>query len=317
MMVLRGTDADGRRPLVQWIRRATGPTIALIVLVVVAYRLRDLDWAAVAGALSGYSVVNLLVALALVLPAIAAVATYDLIGRHATGHAIPVARTMLLSFTGYFFSLNLGAILGGLALRFRLYQRHRLGAITIGQIIALSVLTNWSGFALLAGVVLALYPPDIEGLARLGPALLRLAGVALILTTAAYLAACWLKGGVSIRIRDKRVQLPSFRLALVQIGLSCANWASMAAVIAWLLPAAGWLAVMPVLMASAVAGIWSHVPGGIGVTEAVFVTLLAQHASEPELLAAVLLFRVVYYFIPLVAALAGYAFLEITARRTG
>lgn len=103
----------------------------------------------------------------------------------------------------------------------------------------------------------------------------------------------------------------------MQIGLSCTNWVSMAAVIAWLLPDVGWLAVMPVLMASAVAGIWSHVPGGLGVTEAVFLTLLAGHASEPELLAAVLLFRVAYYLIPLIAALGAYAFLELTSHRAG
>ena len=306
--------ATGRGRGRHWLRRAIGPVTALIVLVVVGYRLRNLDWPAVADALTGYSATDLVAAVAIALPALAAVAAYDLIGRHATAHEIPVPRTMLISFTGYFFSLNLGAILGGLALRFRLYMPYRLEAIAIGQIIALSVLTNWSGFALIAGGVLALAPPDISALTPVGPALLRLTGIVLLLVTAAFLTACALKGGTVIHIRGTKITLPTLPIAWVQIGLSCANWAAIAGIIAWLLPDVGWLAVVPVLMASAIAGIWSHVPGGLGVTEAVFVTLLAAHASEPELLAAILVFRVIYYFVPLIAALGGFAYLELSAR---
>jgi uncharacterized membrane protein YbhN (UPF0104 family) len=299
------------------IRRAAGPVLAAVVLVFVGFRLHALDWPAVAGAVTDHGTRGVLAAAAIALPGIAAVTLYDLIGRHATAHAIAIRRTMLISFCGYFFSLNLGALLGGLAMRYRLYMPYRLGPTKIGQIIVLSVLTNWSGFALVAGAVLTVAPPAMEGAIGIASSTLRVIGILLVLATVAYLVICACRGGTLVRIRDTRVRLPSLTIAWLQIGLSAVNWASIGAVIAWLLPDVGWVAVMPVLMVSAIAGIWSHVPGGLGVTEAVFLTLLAERASEPELLAAIVLFRVVYYFLPLVAALFGYAYLELEARSSG
>jgi uncharacterized membrane protein YbhN (UPF0104 family) len=67
-------------------------------------------------------------------------------------------------------------------------------------------------------------------------------------------------------------------------------------------------------MISAIAGVWSHIPGGLGIIEVVFVTLLGQRVDRSELLAALLVFRVLYYLAPFLVALAAYAYLEKTAR---
>jgi hypothetical protein len=90
-----------------------------------------------------------------------ACAGFDLIGRHVTGHGLGVPRTSLISFTGYFFSLNLGALVGGLAFRYRLYMPYGLSGFTISQIIGLSVVTNWSGYVVIAGAVMAYQPPEL------------------------------------------------------------------------------------------------------------------------------------------------------------
>src|SRR5690606_287836 len=89
------------------------------------------------------------------------------------------------------------------------------------------------------------------------------------------------------------------------------------AVITWLLQGeVSWFAVMPVLMMSAIAGIWSHVPSGLGVTEVVFLSLLGHLIPESRLLAAVLVFRIVYYIVPFVLAVVTYFCLEATARNS-
>jgi uncharacterized membrane protein YbhN (UPF0104 family) len=67
-------------------------------------------------------------------------------------------------------------------------------------------------------------------------------------------------------------------------------------------------------MLSAIAGVWSHIPGGLGVTEAVFVALLGPRVGSSELLAALLVFRVLYYLAPFLVAVAAFAWLETTAR---
>ena len=50
-------------------------------------------------------------------------------------------------------------------------------------------------------------------------------------------------------------------------------------------------------------GVVSHAPGGIGVFEATMLNALPAHSQE-SLLASLLLFRVIYYFLPFILALA-------------
>ncbi|MES7826506.1 UPF0104 family protein, partial [Cutibacterium acnes] len=72
--------------------------------------------------------------------------------------------------------------------------------------------------------------------------------------------------------------------------------------------------VVAVLMVSAVAGVVTHVPAGLGVLEAVFIGLLGWKFSRPELVATLVAYRAVYYLAPLAVAAALYAVLEWRAR---
>jgi len=294
-------------------RRLLAFVLAAVVLTITARKLARIDWGAVTDALLAYEAGTIAGALILILPALAACAAYDLIGRRLTSHGLPRARTMLISFAGYFLSLNIGALVGGVLLRLRLYTASGVRSVTAGQIIALTVLTNWLGYVAIAGLVLIIAPPSgaFGSIGFVGGAAgLRAVGAGCLLATAGYLAYCACRGNSKLRIRDTTLVIPSLPTAVLQLGLSCTNWAASGAVLAWLMPGIGWLEVMPVLMASALAGIWSHVPGGIGVTEAVFASLLGYRLAEAEVVAAVLAFRVAYYFLPLAPALAVYAWLE-------
>jgi uncharacterized membrane protein YbhN (UPF0104 family) len=303
---------NGRR----WLKRGLTFALAAVVLSLAGMKLAEVDWRATASAVASVSWPRLGAAISFALPALAACAAYDLIGRRVTGHDLSRPRTMLISFTGYFDSLNLGAIVGGLALRYRLYMPYGFRPLTIGQIIGLSVLTNWMGFVVIAGVVLAFDPPEL--LENFAPGLtLRLAGILCLLTAAGYLVFCHFRGNRTYEIRGTVVTVPTVPLGMIQLALASTNWAAMGAIIAWLLPTIGFSDVIPVLMASALAGIWSHVPGGLGVTEAVFVTLLGDRVPTSELVASVLIFRGIYYFVPLLVALGAYAWLESTASRIG
>ena len=293
---------------------------AMIAIVVVAVFLvvrgaRRIDWVDVFGALRNYDAAALAFALAFVIPGQLVCACFDLIGRHATGHHIPVPRVMLISLTGYNVSLNLGALIGGLAFRYRLYAPYGLAPMTIMQIIGLSVLTNWSGYVLLAGLVLAYQPPELPSDWGPGFIVLRCVGFGLLLLFTAYLILCTVKGGTRVHWKGSALRLPTLRVAAVQVALSVASWSIIGALIVWLLPgAAGWLAVMPILLLSAIAGVWSHIPGGLGITEVVFVTLLGPRVDSNEVLAALLVFRLLYYLAPFLIALGSYAYLESTAR---
>lgn len=302
--------------LLAWLKRVVTLVIVAAVAWLVFREARDIDWAAVASSLRQYGWRSLTVALALTVPGVLACSAFDLVGRHATRHELPVSRVMLISFTGYFFSLNLGALIGGLAFRYRLYVPYGLPTMKIGQIIGLSVLTNWSGYVLIAGCILTFRPPDLPAGWGPGAGAVRAIGIALLLIAGAYVALCAAKGGRIVSWGGSDLRLPHLRVAVVQFVLSAVSWGAIGAILTWFMPGEiGWLSVMPVLMMSAVAGIWSHVPGGLGVTEAVFLAMLGDVVDRNSLLAAVLAFRATYYLVPFLAALAVYLYLESTAGR--
>lgn len=298
-----------------WLKRIALIAWIAAVAALIFFQVRDLEWAKVLDALRSFGPARIAAGAAFVAPACAAVALFDLVGRHATGHRMPVPRVMLISFTGYFFSLNLGALVGGLAFRYRLYMPYRLPGLTISQVIGLSVVTNWSGYVLIAGAVLVWQPPELPPDWGVGAGVMRGTGAVLLAAAAGYLVLCAIRGGDSIRWKDSPFELPTIGIAALQIGLSVVSWGSIGAVITALLPGdVSWFTVMPVLMISALAGIWSHVPGGLGVIEAVFLALLETSAPDGEVLAAILVYRVLYYLAPFAVAIAAYAFLETGGR---
>ena len=298
-----------------WLKRIGLAAWLVAVAALIFLQLRDLEWPEVLEALRTFGPAGIAAAATFLVPACLAVACFDLIGRNATGHELPVPRVMLISYTGYFFSLNLGALVGGLAFRYRLYMPYGLPPLTISQVIALSVVTNWSGYVLIAGAVLAWQPPELPPDWGVGITLMRATGIVLLLAAVAYLALCGLRGGDCIRWKGSEFELPTIGIAALQIGLSVLSWGCIGAVIAALLPGeTSWFAVMPVLMISALAGIWSHVPGGLGVIEAVFLALLETDAPDSAVLAAILVYRVLYYLAPFAVAITAYAFLETGGR---
>jgi len=299
-----------------WIKRAALAAWVAAIAWLVVSQAREMDWAQVREALVSFDAMTIGIGFALAVPAILACASFDLIGRHATGHRLPIPRVMLISYIGYYFSLNLGALVGGLAFRYRLYMPYRLSGMTISQIIGLSVVTNWSGYLPIAGSVLAYRPPELPESWGVSAAVLRAAGFLLLAISAGYIAFCAVRGGTTVRWKGSALRLPTVGIAAIQVGLSVVSWSSIGAIIAWLLPGdVSWFTVMPVLMVSAIAGIWSHVPSGLGVVELVFVALLGHEIRQSALLAAVLVYRIIYYLAPFALAIASYAYLEATARR--
>jgi hypothetical protein len=119
-------------------------------------------------------------------------------------------------------------------------------------------------------------------------------------------------------VKDLEFQVPSVGVAAIQFALSIVSWGSIGAIITWLLDGeVSWFTVMPVLMMSAIAGIWSHIPSGLGVTEVVFLSLVGHLVPDSRLLAAIVVFRVTYYIVPFILAALAYFYLEATAERAG
>ena len=301
----------------RWAGNAFGLALLGAVAWVIVDRARTIDWPAVWQALKAYPLTTLAAVLALVAIAHAVFASYELIAKRYLRHDIPKRKVMTVGLVCFAFNLNLGSWIGGYAFRWRLYQRLGLRPGQIGRLLAFNLVTNWSGYFALAGLLIAtgLFkpPPPIE----LGE-WLRLVGVALMAVPAAYVALAARSRRREWSFRGHEFALPSARLAAVQVAVSAVHWVVTGAIINLLLPAEiGFATVLGTLMSAAVVGAMLHVPGGLGVIEAVFIASLGGRLPEGQLVAALLAYRAAFYLLPLLTATVMHLTLEALARRRG
>ena len=250
---------------------------------------------------------------------------YDALAFRYLGLALRYRQIALASFLGYAFSHNVGAsFIGGGAVRFRLYSSWGLSATEIATIVAFNGITFWLGFLLLAGIALVFEPPALLpalGLsARAGPVL----GAVGLGVVAAYVAWSAFRR-TPLRWGTFELRIPPLPLTAVQIALSAFDWTLAAGVLYVLLPASRTLTFADFLGAfllAQMAGLASHLPGGLGVFETVIVLLLASHLPGSAVLGSLVAYRVLYYLLPLVLAgtlLGGHELLRRRAavRRVG
>ncbi|MFC0709099.1 lysylphosphatidylglycerol synthase domain-containing protein [Azorhizophilus paspali] len=278
---------------------------------------RKVEWRNVFTTLADYRPGTLLSALAIAAASHLLYACFDLLGRRYAHHHLPTGQVLAVTFVCYAFNLNLGAWIGGLALRYRLYSRLGLSAVQITQVYSLSLTTNWIAYLLLAGLVFAagaVRPPAHWALDHDN---LRLLGVLLLALVGLYLTLCAFSRRRVLSLRGHSLGLPSLRLALWQLVLGVGNWLLMALVIhVLLLQQVGYGTVLGTLLIASIASVLTHIPAGLGVLETVFVALLHQQAERDSVLAALLGYRAIYYLLPLLVASLVYLGLEARAKRT-
>lgn len=313
----RGAHGARRVPLTQrawWpaVRRTASALFFAGVLWLIVRHARTVQWTEVGASIADYPLATLAGAALLAITSHALYATFDLLSRRYAGHALPTRRVLATTFISYAFNLNFGALVGGLAFRVRLYTRQGLDAGTISRVYGFSMLTNWLGYVVLAGVVSLLQPIPVPQEWSIGVDAMRLAGAALLAAALGYLALCAFSPRRTLTLRGHDVHLPSGRMALLQLVLSTANWALIGATVYLLLqPHVAYPAALAALLAAAVAGVLTHVPAGLGVLEAVFITLLSPPVAQSPLLAALLVYRAVYYLVPLAIAALLYLGFEL------
>ena len=294
-------------------RRGASAIFFVLVAGLLVSQARTIEWNQVLSALQNYPLTAVWGAMLLALASFTLYSCFDLLGRHYTGHALSAPTVMTVTFISYAFNLNLGSLVGGVAFRFRLYSRLGLKIGIITRIMSLSMLANWMGYILLAGLVFSLRPPNLLADWKIDAFHLRLIGIALLAVAAGYLALCASSRLGPLRLRGHVIDFPSFRLAALQLTMGAGNWLIMSGIIFILLQQRiEFSAVVSVLLLAAIAAVIAHIPAGLGVLEAVFVALLSDQMPRHDLLAALVAYRVIYYLAPL--AVAGVVYLVTEAR---
>ncbi len=261
------------------------------------------------------------VALAIVLTGLSYVILtgYDALALRYIGKELHYRRIAACSFVGYALSHNVGmSFLTGGSVRYRLYSRYGVSALDATRIILFCNLTFWVGFIALGGVVLTIREIEIPVFSRLPFETTRPLGVACLVTLAVLSAwTAWGRGRPRVRVKGLELRLPTIRTFAGQALVSSADWIVAAAVLHVLLPdgfGSFGNTVSIFLLAQSLAMI-SNLPGGVGVFESVAL-YLAGDADPAELIGVILVYRVVYYALPLLVATPLIAMLEWRRRHS-
>lgn len=236
---------------------------------------------------------------------------YDVLALRAIGRPLPYRTAALASFTSYTLSHNLGlALLTGGSARYRIYSAAGLGVGDVARVVGIASATFWGGVLALAGAMLTWRPEGLaQAMARegmmLSTGLVRFAGIAVLLVLVGLLV--WAgPHGRTLRMRQWSAPVPAIPMLLVQIGIGALDLAAASAALFVLVPGLGidaWPAFFIGYTLAIIAVLITHVPGGVGVFEAVMLVAL-PHTNRPELVAALLVYRLIYYIAPLLLAVA-------------
>ena len=226
-------------------------------------------------------------------------------------------RVAFASFCAYSLSHNLGfAAVSGAAVRYRLYAHWGLTPFQIAKVVAFCSLTFTLGGLVLGGAILFFEPDAIPFFGERVPAwAMYLIGAGMWAVVAAYVTLSRFVG--VIRLFGTEIGLPGWQMAFVQVTLATVDVAITAAIFYQLLPHAEgltFLRFLGVYVASYTAGLAANLPGGIGVFDTAMLLGLENYLQPPQILGAIVVFRLYYYIIPLFLAGGLFAVNEIVLR---
>jgi phosphatidylglycerol lysyltransferase len=299
-----------------------GPTVfGLLILLgalfVVQREFRTLSWADIRGALHATPASALWAAAGFTLLAYLVLTAYDRLGSVYAGHPVSYGRTSLASFVAYSLANNLGfATVSGAAIRYRFYAAWGLPPVAIAKVVAFTSLTFGLGGFALGGLVLIVEPEVLPFFGSVPRWVMQAIGVLLWCIVGAYIMLA--RFVPHFRLFGHQIDLPGFRMALMQTGLASADVAVTALIFWALLPHSDsltFLHFLGIYVAAYTAGIAANVPGGIGVFDGAILFGLSGHLPTPEVVGALLLFRLFYYIVPLFLAGMLFAGFEVSQRR--
>lgn len=326
-IVLKPVDQEPRPPEVEaspWQRamRLAGPVVACLLIGAAGWVLwgmiEAIDPADVLHALVTMPTWRIVACFLLTGLGLIALAGYDMLAVRVVRSSPPLSqrRAAVGSVIANIFANALGLpLLSGGSARWRIYSMGGATLPVVGRIIAMSWVTMWSGILFVLGCFLTISPEN-------HPAVLsehwidRVVGVAMLTVLAGFLY--WIgRRRRAMRVGGWTIRLPGVGIAVGMILAGAADLVTAAGALWVLLPpdvAPDLSLYIVTYTVGLVAGIAASTPGGIGVFEAAIVTGLSV-ADRPDVAAALILFRLIYFVVPLIFALALFAIVEIHHRR--
>ena len=282
-------------------------TIIAVAAVVLYRKLHDINFGKVLTAMTTVEYRDVATAALFVAAGYFTLTFYDLFALRTIGRRdIPYRVAALAGFTSYSIGHNVGAsVFTGGAVRYRIYSSWGLDAVEVAKICFIAGLTFWLGNITVLGVGFAWHPYAASAIDQLPTWANRMLGIVALTVLVAYVTWVWRTPWVIGR-ENWQVQLPNGPLTLVQIVIGIVDLGCCALAMYMLVPnepPVEFIDVAVIFITATLLGFASHSPGGLGVFDAAMLIALSQYDTE-GLLAGLLIFRLLYYIIPFVLAIA-------------
>lgn len=245
------------------------------------------------------------------LSALAAVAAYTMLALYDklalmhVGRQVSFPFVLATSFTTYALSHNIGAsVFSGAVVRYRAYTSKGLTVAQVALLIAFCSFTFTLGVLIVGAISLLLEPQVLARYFDAGPVLGPIVAGIVLLLVALYVVGSLL-GFRPLRVRSFTLEYPRREVVFRQLVIAPAEILFAAAIIYFALPEAtnpGFLVVLAIFVISFSLALISHAPGGLGVLEVTFLAGLPE-VPDTDVLAALLVFRILYLLLPFAAAI--------------
>lgn len=309
----------GWKPLATITKYSAVIAIMAIAFVMLKQKLAKLSWAKVMEGMQEIPPSSLLLALALTVLNYVILTGYDWIAVRYLKKKLTLAQIWTGAVIGYAMSNILGWIFGGTAVRYRLYSSWGFSIKEIVAFISILSMTFWLGMFLLAGIAFVALPVHLPAeYAEHLPLTPHALGWCFLAVVALYLLASAFYRK-PIKWGDDEFALPPVQLSAMQLVVSACDFLLASAVLFVLLPKdldTNFSTVLVTYLAAMIVVVAVHAPGGFGILEVIMIELIAPHAGDDQerLIAALVMFRVIYYFIPAIMAGIMLVWHEISIR---
>lgn len=259
---------------------------------------------------------DVLIGLALTAVSYLALTVFDHMGLRHCGASVPYRQVVPAAFIAQAISHTAGfAALTGTSIRLRFYSNLGVGPMDVARVMVFCSISIALGAAVVGAVGAVAEPVRLAAALTLPVPVVNVIGAGLLLGVGVYVGAALLR--TDIAFRGWRLRLPALKVTLAQVALSTLDWTAAGAVLYVLLPdglPVSLLGFLGLYAIALMAGVVSHVPGGVGVFEGLLLLFLPG-VPAADVLTAMILYRLLYNVLPLVLAVVLLVAIELAQKR--
>ncbi|MDR1721261.1 MAG: phosphatidylglycerol lysyltransferase domain-containing protein [Endomicrobium sp.] len=281
----------------------------IILIPFLCNQFKNLSYTGIINALKSISLFRVIIASFLAILYYLILGGYDIIAfKYINPKNSPNSKYILLtSFISNIFGNNIGysMLLGG-SLRYRLYSFCNVSIANITKVLFFSSITIWFGLLAIEGFIFLAYPFFLKETIDFKFKMIGLFSIIILVLYS-------LLHSKTIKVLKWTITFPNIKIITLQILLSVSDW-FIASFIFYLFMPIGeilYFVTLKDFLMSQFIGIVSQAPGGIGFFEAFFTALVGRSLNELEIISRVLIYRIIFYFFPLLIAFVLYGSFEI------